>query len=100
MSTHERTRSGLTRRCSQPRSAQRLTLAVRRATDITNRGTVLSKRVRYLHLQELAVPPGNHLERLHGNRGAQYSIRINDQYRVCFRWEKGYANDVEITDHH
>ena len=51
-------------------------------------------------LAELAVPPGNRLERLKGNRAGQYSIRINDQYRVCFRWKEGYADDVEITDYH
>lgn len=49
---------------------------------------------------ELAVPPGNRLERLRGNRAGQYSIRVNEQYRVCFRWEQGYADDVEITDYH
>lgn len=49
---------------------------------------------------ELAVPPGNRLERLKGNRFGQYSIRINDQYRVCFRWKDGYADEVEITDYH
>ena len=48
----------------------------------------------------LAVPPGNRLERLKGNRFDQYSIRINDQYRVCFRWKEGYADEVEITDYH
>jgi toxin HigB-1 len=51
-------------------------------------------------LQELRVPPGNQLERLRGDRSGQYSIRLNDQYRVCFRWEDGYANEVEITDYH
>ncbi|HEX9871143.1 MAG TPA: type II toxin-antitoxin system RelE/ParE family toxin [Candidatus Tectomicrobia bacterium] len=51
-------------------------------------------------LQEMALPPGNRLEQLHGSRSEQYSIRINDQYRVCFRWESGYADDVEITDYH
>jgi proteic killer suppression protein len=51
-------------------------------------------------LAELAVPPGNHLERLKGDRAGQHSIRINDQYRVCFRWKAGYADDVEITDYH
>jgi proteic killer suppression protein len=55
-------------------------------------------RVRALH--ELRVPPGNRLERLRGERAAQYSIRLNDQYRVCFRWEDGYAHEVEITDYH
>jgi toxin HigB-1 len=51
-------------------------------------------------LRELAVPPGNRLERLRGHRRGQHSIRINDQYRVCFRWEEGYAEDVEVTDYH
>ena len=46
------------------------------------------------------MPPGNRLERLAGKRAGQYSIRINDQYRLCFRWEAGYADDVEITDYH
>lgn len=51
-------------------------------------------------LAELAVPPGNRLERLRGDRSGQYSIRINDQYRICFHWEAGYADDVEIADYH
>lgn len=51
-------------------------------------------------LLELAIPPGNHLERLLGNRSGQHSIRINDQYRVCFRWEVGDAYEVEIADYH
>jgi toxin HigB-1 len=55
---------------------------------------------RVQNLAELAVPPGNRLERLLGKRAGQYSIRINKQYRICFRWENGYANEVEITDYH
>jgi proteic killer suppression protein len=55
-------------------------------------------RVRELH--ELAIPPGNRLEGLRGARRGQHSIRINDQYRICFRWEDGYADDVEVTDYH
>jgi proteic killer suppression protein len=51
-------------------------------------------------LGELAVPPGNRLERLSGTRAGQHSIRINEQYRICFRWEDGYADDVEVTDYH
>ena len=51
-------------------------------------------------LAELRVPPGNRLERIRGNRLGQHSIRINDQYRICFRWEAGYADDVEVTDYH
>ena len=51
-------------------------------------------------LDDLRVPPGNQLEKLGGNRKGQHSIRINDQWRVCFRWEKGDAFDVEIVDYH
>jgi toxin HigB-1 len=48
----------------------------------------------------LRVPPGNRLELLHGNREGQYSIRINDQWRVCFKWRGNSAFDVEIVDYH
>ncbi len=51
-------------------------------------------------LLELNVPPGNRLERLRGNRAGQHSIRINRQFRICFRWEDQRAYDVEITDYH
>jgi len=51
-------------------------------------------------LKALNVPPGNRLERLRGSRAGEYSIRINDQYRICFRWEQGDADSVEITDYH
>jgi toxin HigB-1 len=51
-------------------------------------------------LSDLAVPPGNRLERLRGDRAGQHSIRINGQYRVCFSWKDGYADEVEITDYH
>ena len=51
-------------------------------------------------LIDLAVPPGNRLEPLRGGRSWQHSIRINDQYRICFRWEAGDAYEVEITDYH
>ena len=51
-------------------------------------------------LRELAVPLGNNLERLRGDRIGQHSIRINDQFRVCFRWEDEDAYEVEITDYH
>ncbi|HEV7218494.1 MAG TPA: type II toxin-antitoxin system RelE/ParE family toxin [Terriglobales bacterium] len=53
-----------------------------------------------LALDNLKVPPGNQLEALHGNRAGQHSIRINDQYRVCFTWRDGNAFDVEIVDYH
>jgi proteic killer suppression protein len=51
-------------------------------------------------LADLAAPPGNRLERLKGDREGQHSIRINDQYRVCFVWRDGNAYDAEITDYH
>jgi len=51
-------------------------------------------------LQDLAVPPGNRLEALKGDRRSQHSIRINDQWRICFRWTDDHAFDVEIVDHH
>jgi proteic killer suppression protein len=51
-------------------------------------------------LSELRVPPGNRLEKLRGDRAGQHSIRINDQWRVCFEWREGNAHQVEITDYH
>lgn len=51
-------------------------------------------------LDELRIPPGNRLEALRGDRGGQYSIRINDQYRVCFAWMENGPSDVEIVDYH
>ena len=51
-------------------------------------------------VEDLLVPPGNRLERLVGDRAGQWSIRINDQWRVCFRWLGGDAHDVEICDYH
>ena len=51
-------------------------------------------------LQDLLVPPGNRLEALKGDRKGQHSIRVNDQWRICFRWTDGHAYDVEIVDYH
>ena len=51
-------------------------------------------------INDLRIPPGNRLEALKRDRLGQYSIRINDQWRVCFRWKDGNAYDVEITDYH
>ena len=53
-----------------------------------------------ISLESLKVPPGNRLETLKGNRKGRHSIRINDQWRVCFRWEDGHAYDVEIIDYY
>ena len=62
------------------------------------------RKLRMIHnsklISDLKVPPANHLEKLGGNRKGQYSIRINDQWRICFKWQDGNALDVEITDYH
>jgi proteic killer suppression protein len=51
-------------------------------------------------LDDLRVPPGNRLEKLHGDRKGQFSIRVNDQWRICFVWKDGGAEVVEFTDYH
>ena len=51
-------------------------------------------------LDDLRIPPNNHLEQLHGDRASQYSIRINDQWRICFRMYDGHFYNVEIVDYH
>lgn len=51
-------------------------------------------------LNDLRIPPSNRLEKLAGDRSGQHSIRINDQWRICFRWRSGDAHDVEIVDYH
>ena len=65
--------------------------------------TVATRKLTQLHaaatLEFLKSPPGNHLEALKGDRKGQHSIRINDQWRICFRWDDG-AHDVEIVDYH
>lgn len=61
-------------------------------------------KLRLLHrarsLEDLRVPPGNRLEKLKGDRRHQYSIRIDQQWRICFSWKDGNAHDVEIADYH
>jgi proteic killer suppression protein len=52
------------------------------------------------NLEDLRIPPGNRLEKLAGDRDGQYSIRINDQWRICFEWREGRAYGVEIVDYH
>ena len=66
------------------RSAKRKLLMLHAAVDIS----------------DLRSPPGNRLEQLSGDRAGQHSIRINDQWRICFRWQEGDAYDVEICDYH
>jgi toxin HigB-1 len=51
-------------------------------------------------LEDLRIPPANRLEKLKGDRAGQWSIRINDQWRICFTWQAGHASDVEIVDYH
>lgn len=53
-----------------------------------------------VNINDLRIPPANRLEKLKGIRVGQYSIRINDQWRICFEWRSGNAYDVEITDYH
>jgi len=82
---------GADTRAARKTCPQHLWPAAHRKLDLLNRITTLG---------ELAIPPGNRLERLRGTRAGQYSIRINEQYRICFLWENGYADKVEITDYH
>lgn len=62
------------------------------------------RKLRMIHharsLADLRVPPGNRLEPLHGDRQGQHSIRINQHWRICFRWDRGDAYEVEIVDYH
>lgn len=65
---------------------------------------VAYRKIKYLQaakeLMDLRIPPGNQLEALRGDRSGQYSIRINDQWRICFAWREGGAENVEIVDYH
>jgi len=65
---------------------------------------IARRKLLYLHrarvLQDLQVPPGNRLEALRGDRKGQYSVRINDKWRICFVWRHGDAYEVEIVDYH
>ncbi len=71
-----------------PQNIQRVSL---RKLRMINRAEILN---------DLKVPPANRLEALHGKRKGQYSIRINDQWRICFKWKKGEVYNVEIVDYH
>jgi len=69
-----------------------------------NIAAVARRKLRQLEIAErlddLRVPPGNRLEALKGDRGGQHSIRVNDQFRVCFRWTDAGVEDIEIVDYH
>lgn len=75
-----------------------------RVRRFVNVESVARRKLRQLEIAgvvgDLRVPPGNRLEALKGNRSGQFSIRVNDQYRIRFRWSAAGAEDVEITDHH
>lgn len=75
-----------------------------RVRRFVNIAAVAQRELRQLQiagrLDDLRVPPGNRLEALKGDRAGQHSIRINDQWRVCFRWTAAGAEDVEIVDYH
>lgn len=76
----------------------------RRVKRFVNVEQVARRKLRQLQvagrIEDLRVPPGNRLEALKGDREGQFSIRINDPFRVCFRWSFGGAADVEIVDYH
>ena len=83
------------------------TLALARGERVkrfANIATVARRKLRQLEiagrLEDLRVPPGNRLEALKGDRAGQHSIRVNDQFRLCFRWTAAGAEDVEILDYH
>ena len=84
-----------TERVFRRERSRRLSLSVRR---VAQRKLVMLDAAE--SLQELRVPPSNRLEKLKGDRTGQYSIRVNDQWRICFRWSKGRCFEVEITDYH
>ena len=76
----------------------------RRVARFVNIEAVALRKLQQLHaatvLEFLRIPPGNRLEALSGDRQGQHSIRINEQWRVCFAWREGHAHDVEIVDYH
>lgn len=88
----------------EPRRAEKLFQRERsrKLTGVIQRPAL--RKLRMLHratsLNDLRAPPANRLERLKGKRSGQYSIRVNEQWRICFRWQNGDAFDVEIVDYH
>ena len=91
-------------RSFKSKEAEKLFVRVRSAKLPGDIQRVALRKLRMLNrakiLADLRVPPANRLERLSGDRAGQYSIRINDQWRICFRWETGDAFEVEIVDYH
>jgi proteic killer suppression protein len=88
--------------------ADRTTLAIFRGLYVKSVDPALQRKARQkllmidaaIRITDLLVPPGNRLERLSGDRKEQHSIRVNDQWRICFVWRDGSAHDVELTDYH
>lgn len=76
----------------------------KRVARFANIAMIAVRKLQQIHaataLEFLRVPPGNRLERLSGDRAGQHSIRINEQWRVCFVWQSGHAIAVEIVDYH
>ncbi len=84
-----------TERLFEDETSRRLPTQIQRAA---RRKLLLLHQAR--RLEDLRAPPGNRLEALKGDRNGQHSVRINDQWRICFRWETGDAYGVEIVDYH
>ena len=88
-------------RCDETRGIFALQLSRRLPSDIQQ---VALRKLRMLnraiHLDDLRIPPANRLEKLSKDRAGQWSIRINDRWRICFRWKDSDAFDVEIVDYH
>lgn len=88
--------------------ADRATLAIFRGLYVKSVDPALQRKARRkllmidaaIRITDLLVPPGNRLERLSGDRKEQHSIRVNDQWRICFVWRDGSAHDVELVDYH
>lgn len=88
-------------RCKETEALFRREPARRLPADIMNtarRKLLMIQAANFI--EDLRTPPGNRLEQLKGDRAGQYSIRINDQWRVCFIWKDGHAYDLEIVDYH
>ena len=84
-----------TERLFNDEASRRLPTQIQR---VARRKLLLLNQAR--RLDDMRAPPGNRLEALKGDRAGQMSIRINDQWRICFRWAKGDAEDIEIVDYH
>jgi len=88
-------------KCSETEAIWNGTVSRKLPADIQN---VARRKLRMIHaavnIVDLRVPPGNRLEELKGKRKGQHSIRINNQWRICFVWSEGRASEVEIVDYH